>query len=123
GRRARAVRKNTESDKAHCASCDDEECENPAHDRMTKEDSRMADTLDGVTKRAELAEARVQTLEARLAELEPLVVKTAELETALAKMKQTPEEQEAAYWASVPEPVRKKHEADEAEKIELRKQL
>ena len=99
--------------------------------------TRMAETLEGMTKRAEAAEAQVatlaargaeaeaqiQTLTARVAELEPLVAKTRSLETTIAKMQQTPEEQEAEYWASVPEPVRKKHEADEAEKVELRKQL
>jgi hypothetical protein len=123
GRRAMAVRKNTESDKDHCASCDDDDCDNPAHDRMNKQEEDMADTLDSVTKRAELAEARAKELEARVADLEPLVAKAADLETTIAKMKQSPEEQEAEYWATVPEPVRKKHEADEAEKIELRKQL
>jgi len=97
---------------------------------MMKGALSMAETIDGVTKRAETAEAQVLALtqraeaaEARVKELEPLVAKTTDLETTLAKMRQTPEEQEAEYWASVPEPVRKKHEADEAEKVELRKQL
>lgn len=72
-------------------------------------------TIDALTKRAETAEARVK-------ELEPLVAKTAELETTITKMQQTPEEQEAAYWASVPEAVRKQHEASQAEIVDLRKQ-
>lgn len=71
---------------------------------------------DAMAKRATDAEARVK-------ELEPLAAQVAGLETTIAKMRQTPEEQEAEYWAGVPETVRKKHEADEAEKVELRKQL
>jgi hypothetical protein len=113
GRRAMAVRKNTESDKEHCASCDDEDCDNPAHDRMKAMEKQ--------------AESRIAELEALLATTQDALSEAhstlSQRDAAIAKMQQTPEEQEAEYWASVPEPVRKKHEADEAEKIELRKQL
>lgn len=97
----------------------------------------MAETIEGVTKRANDAEARVKEFaqesqlmlkrvdlaEARLKELEPLVARVPELEQALAKAQQTPEEQEAEWRATLPESVRKKMDADEEEKLELRKRL
>jgi hypothetical protein len=113
GASAMAVRKNATSDKEHCDSCDDKDCDNPAHERMKNMEKQ--------------AEERIADLEATLAKAHSdLVQAQSELaarETTIAKMRQTPEEQEAEYWASVPEPVRKKYEAGEAEKVELRKQL
>jgi hypothetical protein len=110
---AMAVRKNAESDKEHCDSCDDKDCDNPAHERMKNMEKQ--------------AESRMADLEAALAVAQAELAKAqqdlASRDQVIAKMKQTPEEQEAEYWAAVPEAVRKKHEADEAEKVELRKQL
>lgn len=115
-----AVRKTTASDQEHCDTCDADDCDHPAHERLKKEHlvsgSVAQAQIDTLTKRAEAAEARVR-------ELEPLVTKTAELETTLAKMRQTPEEQEAEYLASLPDAVRKKYEADQLEKVDLRKRL
>jgi hypothetical protein len=59
-----------------------------------------------LTKRAEAAEAQV-----------------ADLTDKLAKAQQTPEQQEAAYLASLPEAVRKRYEAEQVEKAELRRKL
>ena len=110
GESSMAVRKNAESDKAHCAHCDDPDCENPAHDRLKKQETEMA-----------------KEYEARIAELETALAKAqsdlAVRETTIAKMQQTPEEQEAEYLASLPEAVRKKHVADQEEMVALRKQL
>lgn len=104
----------------------------------------MAETLEGVTKRAEVAEARVKELEEgwrraniaeadlkkALATVEELSAKVLDLDNAvqvaqtdLAKAKQSPEDQEAEWMASLPEPVRKRYEADQHEKMELRKRL
>jgi uncharacterized coiled-coil protein SlyX len=114
-----AVTKNAESDKEHCDKCDDKNCDNPAHDRMKKE-LQMAETVDGVTKRAEKAEAQVATLTARVAELEPQLtevqsalaktqqeLKTLQDEAAIAKM--SPEEQRETLLATMPELVRKSY--------------
>lgn len=114
-----AVTKNAESDKEHCEKCDDKDCDNPAHDRMKKE-LAMAETVDGVTKRAEKAEAQVAKLEARVAELAPQLegtqaalaktqaeLKTLQDEAAIAKM--SPEEQRETLLASMPELVRKSY--------------
>ena len=68
--------------------------------------AEMAETLEGVTKRAETAEARIKVLEADLL-----------------KAKQTPEEQEAAYLAELPAAVKKQYEADKLEKAALREEL
>jgi hypothetical protein len=107
-----AVTKNAESDKEHCDKCDDKDCDNPAHDRMKKEDAMET--------RAEKAEAEVAKLAAQVAKLTEVVVTTeaelaktqAELKTlqdeaAIAKM--SPEEQRTALLASMPELVRKSY--------------
>jgi hypothetical protein len=114
-----AVTKNAASDKEHCDKCEDKDCDNPAHDRMKKE-LQMAETVEGVTKRAERAEAQVATLSAQVAALEPQLVqvtsdlakahaelKTLQEEAAIAKM--SPEEQRTALLASMPELVRKSY--------------
>lgn len=108
-----AVRKNAASDKEHCDACDDKDCDNPAHDRMKNMEKQAEDRI------AELE----TTLAKAQADLAQAQSELAARDTTIAKMKQTPEEQEAEYWAGVPEAVRKKHAADEAEKVELRKQL
>jgi hypothetical protein len=107
-----AVTKNAESDKEHCDKCDDKDCDNPAHDRMKKEEA-MAETMDAVTKRAEKAEAQVERLTAQVAELAPQLaeaqaaLKTLQDEAAIAKM--SPEEQRETLLASMPELVRKSY--------------
>jgi hypothetical protein len=119
GAKGMAVTKNAESDKAHCDKCEDKDCDNPAHDRMKKE-LQMAETVEGVTKRAEKAEAEVATLAAQVAKLTETVVtteaalakanaelKTLQEEAAIAKM--SPEEQRTALLASMPELVRKSY--------------
>jgi hypothetical protein len=119
GDAAVAVTKNAESDKEHCDKCDDKDCDNPAHDRMKKE-LQMAETVDGITKRAERAEAQVATLTAQVAALEPQLaqvtadlakahadLKTLQEEAAIAKM--SPEEQRETLLASMPELVRKSY--------------
>ena len=90
----------------------------------------MAVTVEEVTKRADLAEARIVDLTkaleeatARVKELEPLVAQVGTLEKTIAKMKQTPEEQELEYMASLPDYVRKKLTTEREEMVELRKQL
>jgi hypothetical protein len=113
GAAAMAVRKNAESDKKHCADCDDPDCDNPAHDRVKdmekQEETRLAEVQAALAKaQADLAEAQTQ-LTAR--------------DVMIVKMQQTPEEQEAEYLASLPEAVRKKHVADQEEMVALRKQL
>jgi hypothetical protein len=45
------------------------------------------------------------------------------LEAEVAKLRQTPEEQESAYLASLPEAIRKEREADKVEKAALREEL
>lgn len=115
-----AVRKNTESDKEHCDNCDDEACDNPAHDRMNKEESRMAETIDGVTKRAERAEAQLATVTAELETTHAALVKAqGDLATSQAELatvreenriaKMSPEEQRDVMLASMPELVRKSY--------------
>jgi hypothetical protein len=79
-----------------------------------------------LTKRAETAEAQVSALTARVAEADRALHAQAEelarAESALAKARQTPEEQEAEYLESLPPVIRKKREAEQLEIIELRKE-
>lgn len=100
----------------------------------TTKGAAMAETLESVTKRLETAvaqladvEKRATTAEARVKELDPqLATVEAELlatTTALAKAKQTPEEQEAEYEASLPEHVRKQRQAEKLEVADLKKRL
>jgi hypothetical protein len=114
-----ALTKTAESDKAHCEQCDGKDCDNPAHDRMKKE-LQMAETLEGVTKRALLAEAEAQTLAQRVAALEPQLAEAqsaltktqgelAALQAELAISKMSPDEQREALLASMPELVRKSY--------------
>lgn len=120
GRAAMALKKNAESDKEHCDTCDSEDCDNPAHDRMKKELLVPGIEVTKVQAELDTLRAELETTKTALAKAEQDL---AARDVTIAKMKQTPEEQEAEYWAGVPESVRKKHEADEAEKVELRKQL
>lgn len=117
---AMAVRKNAASDKEHCDSCEDTDCDNPAHDRMKTMEKQADDRI------AEL-EAAATTLRADLAKAQQDLAQAqsdlAARDTTIAKMKQTPEEQEAEHWAGLPEAVRKKHEVQEARIVELQKQL
>lgn len=99
------VRKHTESDKEHCEHCDDKDCDNPAHDRLKKqEESRMAETLDAVTKRAELAQARVKELEAQLVSVD---VELSLLKDEMSVTKMSPEEQRERRLAEMSPIVRK----------------
>jgi hypothetical protein len=114
-----AVTKNAESDKEHCDKCDDKDCDNPAHDRMKKE-LQMAETVEGVTKRAERAEAEMEKLTAQVLKLTEVLqateatlattqaeLKTVQEEAAIAKM--SAEEQRDTLLASMPELVRKSY--------------
>jgi len=91
----------------------------------------LAETQESIVTRAERAEAQLVevTKRAQTAEMErdqalanvsdlssTIVTLRNELDVeraALAKARQTPEEAEAAYWASVPDVVRKRYEADQ----------
>lgn len=73
-------------------------------EQPTEKGSRMPPTLEDVTKEKDAAEARAVAAEARVKELE----------AELAKQRMTPEEQEAEYMKSLPEPVRKRLEETEA---------
>lgn len=119
GDRAMALRKTAESDKEHCDSCDDSDCDNPAHERMKKmekDEARIAELeAAAATLRSDLAKAQ--------SDLTAVQAELAARETTIAKMQQTPEEQEAEYLASLPDAVRKKHVADQEEMVALRKQL
>jgi hypothetical protein len=70
-------------------------------------------------KRAETAEATLKTAEATVATLSE---KIDGLVAELAKARQTPEEQEAEYLASLPPVIRQKREAELLEMAELRKE-
>lgn len=110
-----AVRKNTESDKEHCAQCDDEDCDHPAHDRLKKEElvegNAAQAQIDALTKRAETAEARVQELEAQVAKR---TQDLATLQDEIAISKMSPEDQREQLLKSMPELVRKSYLDQEA---------
>jgi hypothetical protein len=117
-----AVRKNAESDKEHCANCDDDDCDHPAHERLKKAEEaagmagNVAQTqIEDLTKRAEAAEARVKELDALVAKSEADLA-TLRDEIAIAKM--SPEEQEETLLASMPPLVRKSY-TDQKARLEM----
>lgn len=75
--------------------------------------------IDSLRKRAEEAEATVKTAEATVKTLSDRVDG---LTAELAKARQTPEEQEAEYLASLPPVIRQKREAEQLEMADLRKE-
>jgi hypothetical protein len=110
-----AVRKNAESDKEHCENCDDEDCDNPAHDRMKKAEEDRMEALKAMTARAEKAEARLTEVEAALAKS---VQDLAALQDEMAIAKMSPEEQREAFLTSMPELVKKRY-LDQELRLEL----
>jgi len=78
----------------------------PQEPQRQKGPLKMTETLESVTKRAEIAEARIKALE-----------------TELTAARMTPEEQEADYLKSLPAAMRKRYEDDRVEKAALREQL
>lgn len=109
GDAAMAVRKNTESDQEHCAACHDEDCDHPAHERLKKEESRMADreTALATLKAAfDTTKAELVTAQADLAKAH---ADLATLQEAQRIAKMSPEEQREALLASMPELVRKSY--------------
>ena len=119
GAPAMAVRKNEESDKEHCESCDDKDCDNPAHERMKKEtvvSGNVAQAqIDALTTRAEKAEAEVATLRSDLAKAQTDLA-TLQEESRIAKM--SPEEQRETMLASMPDLIRKNY-LDQETRLEL----
>jgi hypothetical protein len=100
----------------------------PQDDPPTK-GARMADKdvsevqkqeLEALRKRADKAEARATALQT---ELETSKAELAKSQEELRKARQTPEEQEAEYEATLPEHVRKKRQEEQAELVAMRKRL
>ena len=80
---------------------------------MVDKPTHDADQALTLTKRAETAEERATAAETQVKDLEADIAKRA----------MTPEQQEAAWLASLPDVIRKQYEADKLEKAELRKKL
>jgi hypothetical protein len=104
-----AVQKNAESDEQHCKDCDSKDCDHPAHDRLKKQESLMADhALELTTMKAahEATLAELATVKTDLATTQADLAAAHE-DSRIAKM--SPDEQREVLLASMPELVRKNY--------------